>query len=208
MWNRAKLFEKYSPCAFADILPRKNIMDNGIKPLWQDMPRIAGPAFTVACPPGDNLMFHAAIYRAPEGSIIVVNAGDVNFAVAGGNVCAVAAKRGIKGFVIDGAIRDIAEIRKLGFPVFARGLTPKPGGKEETQDLEQPIQCGGVEVNSGDIIVADEDGIVVISQVEETKIFETVEARVKKEEGQSLDDWEAIHHKRIEEILQTKGFKK
>lgn len=207
MLSRYGFLTRFASCAFADVLPQKSIMDNGIRPLWQDISRIAGPAFTVTCPPGDNLMFHAAIYRASPGSIIVANAGDVNYAVAGGNVCAVAARRGIKGFIIDGAIRDIAEIRKLGFPVFARGLMPKPGGKAVVQDLEQTIQCGGVDVNSGDIVVADEDGIVVIPQAEETKVFESVAARAKKEENQSLDDWEASHHNRIQEILQAKGFK-
>ena len=77
---------------------------------------MAGPALTVKAPPGDNLMLHAAIYRAPAGSVIVVEAGDVDYAVAGGNVCAVAQKNGIAGFVVDGVIRDLAEVREKRFP--------------------------------------------------------------------------------------------
>src|SRR6476620_562529 len=95
-------FRMISPTDFADVLTRKNVMDIGIRGLWQDISRIAGPAFTVRCAPGDNLMLHAAIYRAPAGSVIVVESADLNYAVAGGNVCAVAQKRGILGFVIDG----------------------------------------------------------------------------------------------------------
>ena len=131
-------FKELSPCTFADLLTRGNVMDIGIRPLWQNIPRIAGPAFPVRCAPGDNLMLHAAIYRAPAGSIIIVETGgDVNYAVAGGNVCKVAAKRNITGFIIDGVIRDIFEIREIKFPVFARGLMPKPGGKEIIKKLNQ-----------------------------------------------------------------------
>src|SRR5919204_2527167 len=118
----------------ADVLERRQVMDAGIRPLWAG-PRIAGPAFTVRCPPGDNLMLHAAIHRAEPGSVIVVESGDVDYALAGGNVCAVAQRRGIAAFVLDGLIRDLAEIRELRFPVFARGVIPIPGAKAVTEPL-------------------------------------------------------------------------
>jgi 4-hydroxy-4-methyl-2-oxoglutarate aldolase len=117
-------FKNISPTTLADVLRREQVMDAGIRPLWDSTPRVAGPAFTVRCPAGDNLMLHAAIHRAPAGSIIVVEAGDVDYAVAGGNVCAVAQRRGIAAFVVDGAIRDLGEVREMGFPVFARGVIP------------------------------------------------------------------------------------
>ena len=97
-------FNDLSPTTLADALSVEQVMDIGIRPLWQPMPRIAGPAYPVRCAPGDNLMLHAAIYRAPPGAIIVVQAGDLDYAVSGGNVCAVANKRGIAGFVVDGVI--------------------------------------------------------------------------------------------------------
>src|SRR5688500_19047774 len=128
-------FGMLSPTTLADALSREQVMDRRIRPLWPDMPRIAGPAYTVRCAPGDNLMLHAAIYRARPGSILVVEAGDDEYAVAGGNVCAVAMQRGIAGFVIDGVIRDLAEARGMGFPVFARGVTPIPGRKEAVLPL-------------------------------------------------------------------------
>ena len=93
--------------------------------------------------PGDNLMLHAAIYRARPGDVIVVEAGDADYAVSGGNVCAVAQRRGITGFVVDGVIRDLAEVREARFPVFARGCIPKPGVKESLGELNQAITCGG-----------------------------------------------------------------
>src|SRR5215213_2356254 len=104
-------FQALSPTTIANVLTLDRVMDIGIRPLWTGMPRVVGPAYPVRCAPGDNLMLHAAIYRAPVGSIIVVEAGDAAYAVAGGNVCAVAQKNGITAFVIDGVIRDLAEVR-------------------------------------------------------------------------------------------------
>src|SRR4051794_36972112 len=155
-------FHALSPTTFADALTRERVMDISIRPLWQGMPRIAGPAYPVRCEPGDNLMLHAAIYRAAPGSVIVVEAGDVDYAVAGGNVCAVAQKRGIVAFVVDGVIRDLAEARENGFAVFARGVSPIPGTKDAIGVLDGPVRCGGVQVAPGDVVVADEEGIVVV----------------------------------------------
>ena len=91
-------FARLSPTTLADALTRDRVMDIGIRPLWTPMPRVAGPAYPVRCPAGDNLMLHAAIYRAAPGAVIVVEAGDVDYAVCGGNVCAVAQKRGVAAF--------------------------------------------------------------------------------------------------------------
>jgi 4-hydroxy-4-methyl-2-oxoglutarate aldolase len=78
-------FDAISPTTLADVLGREQVMDIGIRPLWSPIPRVAGPAFTVRCPAGDNLMLHAAIYRAEPGSIVVVESGDTQHALAGGN---------------------------------------------------------------------------------------------------------------------------
>lgn len=199
-------FDAVSPCEYADALPKEQFMHYAIKPLWPDMPRIAGPAYTVKCEPGDHLMLHAAIYRANPGDIIVVEADD-EYAVAGGNVCAIAQSRGIKGFVIDGVIRDIAETRANQFPVFARGVVPKPGAKKCISPLNQPINCGGVRVNAGDIIVADEEGIAVIPKAEAQQAFEIAKARGDKDASMSLEQWQAQHHKKVESILADLGFK-
>ena len=106
-------FAALSPTAYADGgLGREQFIEMGIRQMWSPMPRIAGPAYTVSCPPGDNLMLHAAIYRAEPGSVIVVQAGDARYALSGGNVCATAQQRGIAGIVIDGVNRDVAEVRE------------------------------------------------------------------------------------------------
>jgi len=195
-----------SPTAYADGLGREQFMDIAIHELWPQIPRIAGPAYTVRCVPGDNLMLHAAIYRAPAGAVIVVEAGNSDYAMSGGNVCAIAQKRGIAGFVIDGAIRDIAEVRSARFPVFARGCIPKPGVKESLGELNSSISCGGVKVFPGDIIVADEEGIAVIPQAQKERVWNIAKKRTDKDAAQSLTDWERAHTAKIEKILAEKGF--
>ena len=199
-------FHQLSPTTLADVLSRDRVMDSGIRPLWPEMPRIAGPAYPVRCAPRDNLMLHAAIYRAAPGSIIVVEAGDLDYAVAGGNVCAVAQKRRIAGFVVDGVIRDLAEARANRFPVFARGVLPIPGDKNVIDVLNGPVRCGGVEVAPGDVVVADEEGIVVVPVSQLAAVLNGAQARAAWDAGETLESWEAAHRARIEAILRSKGF--
>ena len=201
-------YAELSPTTYADaLLGREQFMDMGIREMWPQMPRIAGPAYTVSCAPGDNLMLHAAIYRAEPGSIIVVKAGDVDYAMAGGNVCATAQKRGIAGFVIDGVIRDVAEVRQAQFPVFARGAMPIPGKKDGPGTLQNTIICGGVQVTPGDIVVADEEGIAVIPAAQQTSIWEIAKRRFEKDEARSLEEWELDHRAKVEKNLKESGFK-
>lgn len=200
-------FAAVSPTAYADVqLARSQFIDLGLRAMWSPMPRIAGPAYTVRCPPGDNLMLHAAIYRAAPGSVIVVEAGDVDYAMSGGNVCAIAQQRGIAGFVVDGVIRDIAEVRAAQFPVFARGVVPVPGRKQQMGTLNQPITCGGVEVHPGDMVVADEEGIAVIPAADQEAVWEMAKQRSDRDEAQSLAEWKANHQAKVEQALQSLGF--
>ncbi|BBA99946.1 putative dimethylmenaquinone methyltransferase [Actinacidiphila reveromycinica] len=203
--DEAAGFQDVPPTTLADLLGRSQVMDTGIRPLWATVPRVAGPAFTVRCPPGDNLMLHAAIHRAPAGSVIVVEAGDVDYAVAGGNVCAVALRRGIAAFVVDGVIRDLGEIRAMRFPVFARGVIPVPGAKAVAAPLNIPVTCGGVRVNAGDVVVADEEGVVVAPRERGARLLADARARLAQEAAQSLDAWEAAHRERIDRILDAQG---
>jgi regulator of RNase E activity RraA len=205
--NDYSRFAAISPTAYADAqLGREQFMDMGIRAMWLSMPRIAGPAYTVSCPPADNLMLHAAIYRAEPGAIVVVQAGDVDYAMAGGNVCAVAQQRGIAGFIIDGVIRDVDEVRQAQFPVYARGVVPVPGKKQKLGTLNQPVVCGGVTVNPGDMVVADEEGIAVIPAAQQETIWEMARLRTDKDEAQSLAEWKANHQAKIEQALQSLGF--
>ncbi len=200
-------FQAVSPTTLADLLGRAQVMDIGIRPLWPRMPRIAGSAYTVRCAAGDNLMLHAAIHRAEPGSVVVVEAGDSDFAMAGGNVCAVAQRNGIAAFVIDGVIRDRQQVREMGFPVFARGVIPIPGTKAHVLPMNEPVDCGGVRVNPGDVVVGDEEGVVVVPVDGAARVFAAAVAREASEIGQSLDEWEAAHRSKIDKILREQGFK-
>ncbi len=194
-------FARLSPTTLADVLTRDRVMDPGVRPLWSPIPRLAGPAYPVRCAPGDNLMLHAAIHQAPAGTVIVVQAGDQDFAVAGGNVCAWAQQRGIAGLIVDGLIRDIGEVRELRFPVFSRGVIPIPGDKKGLGTLGETVTCGGVNVAPRDIVVADEEGIVVVPAAEATRVLAAAEAQAAKEAATTLEAWGRDHRERIEAIL-------
>lgn len=146
-------------------------------------------------------MLHAAIYRAAPGSVVVVESGDLEYALAGGNVCAVAQRRGIAAFVLDGLIRDLAEVRDAGFPVFGRGVIPIPGTKTGIGALQVPVRCGGVLVAPGDIVVADEDGVVVTPRDRAAEVQATATAKLAKESAETLDEWERAHRARIDAAL-------
>ncbi|MFI9227908.1 RraA family protein [Streptomyces rimosus] len=201
-------FRSVPTTTLADLLGRAQVMDVGIRPLWSPVPRVAGPAFTVRCPPGDNLMLHAAVHRAGPGAVIVVESGDLDYALAGGNVCAVARRRGVAAIVADGLIRDLGEVREAGFPVFARGVIPIPGSKAAVAPLNDPVRCGGVTVRAGDIVVADEEGVVVTPGPGDRQEQVLADARKKlaKEADETLDAWEAAHRARIDTILRDQGF--
>ncbi|HLF49319.1 MAG TPA: RraA family protein [Methylomirabilota bacterium] len=202
-----RAFRALSPTTLADVLDLGCIMRIGINPLWPGIPRIAGPAFTVRTARHDNLMLHAAIYLAEPGDVIVVAAGDAEMAVAGGNVCAVAQRRGVVGFVIDGVIRDVAESRANAFPVFARGVSPIPGGKDGPGEINAPITCGGVRVTPGDVLVADEEGIVVVPGARAAEVLAKAQAKAAADAAETLDTWEKKHRARVEATLKAKGYR-
>lgn len=193
-----------SPTAVAEQVDRSQILAPEIRPLW-DGAQLNGPAYTVQCVPGDNLMLHAAIHRAPAGSVLIVDGGDASYAIAGGNVCAVAHRRGIAGLIVDGAIRDVKEIRELGFPVFARAVVPKPGQKAVVLPLQQPVNCGGVLVHPGDFIVADEEGIVAVPAERVETVLKAVSEKTRQERIQTLDAWATEHDQKINQILRAAG---
>ena len=194
------MFHEIPTTTLADILGKQQVMDFGIRRLWSS-DRVAGPAFTVRCPRGDNLMLHAAIYRAEPGAVIVVESGDTDVALAGGNVCATAHRRGVEAFVLDGVIRDIGEIREDGFPVHARGIVPIPGVKKAVLPLNEAITCGGVTVHPGDIVVADEDGIVVVPQAKADEVLVKARQVLAREAEETLDQWQARHRAGVDKLL-------
>lgn len=196
-----------SPNDLCDVLELSCVMRYEIHPLWPGMPRIAGPAFTIRTGKHDNLMFHASIYLARPGDVVVVEAGDDEMAVAGGNVCAIAQRNGVAGLVVDGVIRDVVESRENRFPVFARGASPIPARRVGEGGMNVQIRCGGVVVNPGDVVVADEEGIVVVPRARAEDVLEKARARVAADAKLSLDDWERRHRSAVEAALKAKGYR-
>lgn len=204
-------FAGISPTTLADLLGPEQVVHPAIRPLWDGAPPLAGPAYAVRCGPGDNLMVHASIYRAPAGSVLVVQSGDrwdphggTPLAVAGGNVCAVAQQRGIAGMVVDGVIRDLAEIRERGFAVHARGVAPKPGAKGVYLPPGEAV-VGGVTVRTGDVVVADEEGVVVVPAAAADDLAERARARQEHQDARPLEDWATAHRRRIAQALAEAG---
>jgi 4-hydroxy-4-methyl-2-oxoglutarate aldolase len=155
--------------------------DPALRPAWTGA-RVAGPAFTVQGVGGDNLALHQAVTTAPAGSVLVV---DLQGAAYGhwGEILAVAAHhRGILGLVVDGGVRDVAEQATLGFPVFCRHVTVLGTGKVRPGRFGDPIRVGGVMVWSGDLVVGDADGVVVIPEATIDTALTAADARVTAEQ--------------------------
>ncbi len=143
--------------------------------------RVAGAALTVVCAPGDNLATHHAIAEATAGEILVVQSGDPDFGAWGEVMTEAAMARGIVGLVIDGSVRDLDAIRGLGFPVFARGTAIAGTVKHSPGAVRVPITCAGQLVMPGDIVVADESGVVAIRSADAQNVADKAAARRAKE---------------------------
>ena len=154
----------------------------GLRPLWP-CGRIVGRALTVELPAGQNLMFHRAVARAEPGDVIVARCGD---ALHGywGEVLAVAARAaGIAGLVVDGSVRDLEAIREVGFPVFAAGTALPGTGKLADGSVGATIEVRGATVARGDIVVADESGVVVMPPESVDGVIQRAVARTEMERG-------------------------
>jgi 4-hydroxy-4-methyl-2-oxoglutarate aldolase len=145
--------------------------------------RVAGPALTVACPPGDNLAVHLAVAQAREGEVLVVQTHDWSYGVWGEVLTAAAMARGIRALVMDGSVRDVDAIRELGFPVFARGAALVGTRKREPGAVRAPVTCCGQLVQAGDLIVADVSGLVAIAPERVEDVLAAAAARRDKEAG-------------------------
>ena len=137
-------------------------MDPRIRPVWRGA-RLAGPAFTVRTPPGEHISVRQSLERAQPGDVIVIDGGaDLRRALWGDKLSKLALERGIAGLVVDGAVRDVAEIERLGFPVFAIAAVPTPPVRTVEGETGVGIECGGLRVAPGDLVFGDADGVVVV----------------------------------------------
>lgn len=174
---------EFTPATLHEAQGRRGALDWRIKPIYPGM-RFCGPALTVRCTPGDNLMLSAAISIAQPGDVLVIDGGDNPEQGPFGEVLATAAKaRGVAGMVFSSAVRDGPAIHKLGLPVFSSGLSMKGTVKETLGDINHPVVVGGVHIEPGDIIVGDDDGVVVVRPAEAETVARASREREDKEAG-------------------------
>lgn len=157
----------------------------GLKPYHRaGAPRLVGTAVTVKARPGDNLMIHKAISLCGPGDVIVVDgSGELNNALVGELMYMQAEKRGIAGFVIDGAIRDADTFSQNDFPCFARSVSHRGPYKEGPGEINVPVCIGGQVVNAGDVVVGDADGLVFVAAADAAEVLV---AALKKEAAEAL----------------------
>lgn len=166
-----------------DELNRAQIMQAAIKPLAPGA-RFAGPALTVRCMVGDNSALHYALAEARPGAVIVADAqGFEGTAVWGGIMHTGARLRRIAAVVIDGAVRDVAELRVSGLPVYARAAVPAGPHKGFGGAVNAIVQCGGVPVAPGDLVIGDDDGVIVVRPDQIDGLMDRCRARMAKEEA-------------------------
>ena len=146
--------------------------------------RLVGTAFTVRTRPGDNLAIHRALEMVGPGDVIVVDGGgDETRALVGEIMKNIAEHRGVSGYVIDGAIRDVAAFAASDFPCFARAVIHRGPYKSGPGEINVPVSIGGTVISPGDIVVGDEDGVVSFSQSSAPALLEAVKAQVAREEA-------------------------
>lgn len=162
---------------------KQGIMSSHLKPILSNR-MIVGPAVTVVCQAGDNLMIHAAVEVCQPGDILVITTeGDGVAGMIGELIVTALMKKGVQGVIIDSGIRDVRQIRDLGFPIWTRDVLSQGTNKIKGGWVNRPANCGNVLVTPGDLIMADDDGVVVVKQEDVALSLKQSEARLLKEEG-------------------------
>lgn len=189
----AKLLADYAgiPAAIAgDCMNRQQIMAGRISPLAAGM-AVAGQARTVTVPAGDNSAIHAAIALIKPGEVLVVDAGGyADRAVWGAILHSIARRRGAAGVIIDGAVRDAAELRQMTPPIFASATSPAGPHKGWGGRIDGPVSCGGVVVRPGDLVLGDDDGVAVVP-LEDAEAVLTASRQRLDDEARILERLEA-----------------
>lgn len=170
-------YKKLPAANVADCMGRISALSSEIRLMTAPFKgSMVGPALTVKARPGDNLMLHKALNMISEGDIVIVsNGGDRSQSLMGEIMAGYAKFKKVGGFVFDGPIRDVDALWDLGIPVYATGATPGGPFKEGPGEINTPIACGNIQVNPGDLVLGDRDGVIVIPRRDAAALLETAQ---------------------------------
>jgi 4-hydroxy-4-methyl-2-oxoglutarate aldolase len=166
-----------------EALGRSGLMKPYMRPIWAGA-QIAGPAVTVLAQPGDNWMIHVAVEECKKGDVLVVGCTADNTDGMFGELLATALiARGVIGLVLDAGCRDVKTLKGMGFPVWSKAISAKGTVKATLGSVNIPVVCGGVNVEPGDVVVADDDGVVVIPKKLAVETAQKAQKRKDDEDG-------------------------
>ena len=189
----------------ADAMGRFNFMDPGIRPR-SGLP-LCGLAVTVNARPADNLMIHKALQVAQPGDIVVVaTSGNTASAVFGELMCHTAVAQRLGGIIVDGAIRDVDAITRLGLPAYSRTVSAGGCDKDGPGEINVPISCGNTVVAPGDIIVGDDDGVAVVPREHAEEVLTLVGELIRREEKRIAEiKAGGVFRADVDELLRKRG---
>jgi len=161
---------------------RTGLMKPYMRPIYPTA-KVAGPAVTVLCQSGDNLMIHAAVEVCQPGDVLVVTTGsDSTDGMFGDLLATSLVAHGVLGLIIEAGVRDVSELTAMDFPVWSRAISAQGTVKSTAGSVNIPIVCAGAAVRPGDAIVADMDGVVVVPRERAAEVAKASQARAAKEE--------------------------